>query len=460
MTSATVGYQVGDSGNLYSASAYTLTVYEEQTQSLSAGLNTIGTTTVTVPASLTVENSVLGAGVATADQLYAFVDSISAVSAPLADIHTAIDSYVTLHPEVVQVQSLTLTGSPSEAVSISGTDTAQQVMVIDASALPPGTVLNLNNVEFAIIIGPGHYGGGSGSNVIVADGSNQQIVLGPDDDTIHAGAGNDTVGSTLGNDEIYGDAGNDVVFGGTGNDSLYGGTENDTLAGGSVTVNLDGSHTLTDDAGNDYIDGGTGDDTVEYYGNFSQYSVIYHTSNDTYSVVDTATGGSTDTVTGVEHFRFADHTFDTSSADVTAPAVSTFTPGSGSAGTALTDNVVVKFSENVLFGPGTIELHRGSATGALVESFSTDSIDTAHLKVSGDTLTINPTSDFDNSTDYYVTFSDGSIRDFAGNHYAGADSYHFSTVAAATSASGGSGDGAGVALAGTVGLGLMAWLLL
>jgi methionine-rich copper-binding protein CopC len=152
-------------------------------------------------------------------------------------------------------------------------------------------------------------------------------------------------------------------------------------------------------------------------------------------------------------------TYDFTTVDTVAPTVTTFTPASAATGIAVSDNIVLKFSEAVQLGTGTIAIHTGSASGTLVESYNP--ANSTNLSITGDTLTINPTGNLANSTDYYVTFSDGSIQDLASNHYAGTSAYHFSTVAAAVSASGSSsGAGAAVALAGAAGLGLFAWLLL
>jgi len=469
MSSATIGFLVND-GTAYSASGYTLTVFAEQTQTLNTGSNTVGTSTVTVPTGVTAESVTIGtAATTTIQQLTAFVDSSSTIDADLAAVHDVINSYTGATNVQVQQITLTPTGSLGDAISITGSGTGQEALVIDASALPAGTVLNLNGVEFAVIIGPGHYGGGTGNNIIVADGSSQYIVLGPEDDVIHAGAGDDIVGSAGGDDMLYGEADNDLVFGGIGNDSLYGGTEDDILIGGTViNASQDASrvyhYTITDDAGNDTINGGDGTDIVEFFGDFSKYSISCNTSSDVnvYTVVDTSTGGGTDTVTEVETFKFADQTFNANQATVTdhtAPTITSFTPASGSTNVAVADNIVVQFDENVILGTGTIIIHEVSPTGTDV-TYHTEVSNTSVLKVSGNTLIINPAADLHNGASYDVTFSIGSIQDFAGNGLGTEQTFHFSTVAAAASASGGSGGGAGVALAGAAAVGLIVWLVL
>jgi hypothetical protein len=126
--------------------------------------------------------------------------------------------------------TLALDGNPGSA---GGTGSGTAIgLVVDASQLPAGSVLNLNNVEFAAIVGTLTLRGGDGANHVVGDGASQNIMLGADDDIISGGAGNDFIGSRGGNDRLDGGADNDLVAGGEGNDLLSGGTGNDILHGG------------------------------------------------------------------------------------------------------------------------------------------------------------------------------------------------------------------------------------
>jgi hypothetical protein len=171
-------------------------------------------------------------------------------------IANGIDQYVptVTDSSQVTVRTITLTvaagttTAPTEPIHISGSlgtgegdaghPLRQEALVIDASHLPSGTMLDLDNVEFAIIIGPATATGGAGRNYVIGDGSAQTIILGPDDDVLHGGAGNDTVGSKGGNDQLFGDEGNDTVVGGLGDDHLEGGAGNDLLVGGQSDAGL------------------------------------------------------------------------------------------------------------------------------------------------------------------------------------------------------------------------------
>jgi riboflavin synthase len=142
--------------------------------------------------------------------------------------------------DTVAVQTITPTVSgeqaPNAPIIITATDDSaggnKQALVIDASNLPSGSVLQLDNVSFAAIVGAVQIVGGAGQNFAAGDHQNQFIVMGADDDRLFGGGGDDTVGSLGGNDLTSGDAGNDIVYGGSANDIISGGSGNDRLNGG------------------------------------------------------------------------------------------------------------------------------------------------------------------------------------------------------------------------------------
>ncbi|NTU57876.1 MAG: hypothetical protein HGB00_02995 [Chlorobiaceae bacterium] len=136
--------------------------------------------------------------------------------------------------------------------------------------------------------------------------------------------------------------------------------------------------------------------------------------------------------------------------DTTAPTVSIFSPGDGAKGVLIDSNIELTFSEAVTMHDGTIAVHSGSATGSVVSS---------SISISGNTLKIDPTSNLENGTEYYVTFSDGSLADLSGNHF-GASSLHFSTIAAAYASTSDGGLSTGEAvLVGGGALGLLAFFI-
>ena len=115
----------------------------------------------------------------------------------------------------------------------------------------------------------------------------------------------------------------------------------------------------------------------------------------------------------------------TTPTDTTPPTVTTFSPAVGTTGIAVGSDIVLTFSESIHTGTGAIAIHSGSATGTIVASY--DAATSTNLTVSGSTLTINPTADLANGTHYFVTLAAGSIKDLAGNNYAGTTAYDFTT---------------------------------
>jgi len=112
--------------------------------------------------------------------------------------------------------------------------------------------------------------------------------------------------------------------------------------------------------------------------------------------------------------------------DLTPPTVVTFTPGDGVGGVLVGSNIVLTFNESIQRGAGVIAIHSGSADGPLVESF--DASSSLNLLFSGKSLTIDPVWNLSNSIQYYVTFGAGTVKDMAGNSYAGTTTYDFTTA--------------------------------
>ena len=191
----------------------------------------------------------------------------------------------------------TTSGSLSSPIVISGSTPADgtsqsEAFVIDMRSLPSGSNLQLDNIEFASVMGSSTVTGGAGNNYVTGDDNSQFISLGVGDDTLYGGAGTDTIGSGSGKDILYGNQNNDRVFGGTeedtvyggqdqdvvygnqaadvvygnaGYDTLYGGQDADTLYGGQhqdLLYGNDGSDVLNGNEGQDVLSGGAGDDIL------------------------------------------------------------------------------------------------------------------------------------------------------------------------------------------------------
>lgn len=243
------------------------------------------------------------------------IDPTHITDAGKAAAQAGISEYIAQESGSVVVRNIefpTTTATAGELTEdklvISGNNNLKEALVIDTTNLPDDAVLTLQDVEFAIIIGNKvKVRGGAGDNIVYADGSAQNIVLGTGNDELHGGAGNDYIGSLDGNDTLYGDAGDDTLSGGTGNDSLYGGTGDDILELDQIIANRTASR-----AGDDTIDGGAGYDTVHFSGNLADYTIHATGSNASTSIftITHKAGGpdGSDTVTTVESFAFLDQT--------------------------------------------------------------------------------------------------------------------------------------------------------
>ena len=134
-------------------------------------------------------------------------------------------------PGTTLTQPIVISGSSTPAAG--GNANAPAIaLVIDTGSLTGNTILQLDNVDFAAVVGASTLRGGSGGNMVAGDGASQNIFLGAGDDKLFGGGGNDIIGSAGGSDLLDGGSGNDVGVGGIGDDSVSGGSGNDVLQGG------------------------------------------------------------------------------------------------------------------------------------------------------------------------------------------------------------------------------------
>ncbi|PHV08325.1 hypothetical protein CSQ96_06590 [Janthinobacterium sp. BJB412] len=234
-----------------------------------------------------------------------------------------IDQYLAgLHDQSqVTVRALTLTaadgaGKGAAATLLisgaSGTGNAdplhplrQEALVIDAHQLPLGAVLQLEQVEFAVVIGAGNVRGSAGDTFAIGDDGQQVFRFGSvptgraalpvEGAAVPAGAGDSRyeVHGGGGDDQIYTQGGSDKLYGDEGNDRLSGGANDDLLCGG---------------AGADLLLGGKGNDTAVFAGERGQYLLSQQFG--VFTVRDLSGAEGTDTLVNVEHVQFADERVD------------------------------------------------------------------------------------------------------------------------------------------------------
>jgi Ca2+-binding RTX toxin-like protein len=299
-------------------------------------------------------------------------------------------------------------------------------------------------------------------------------------DEIYGNSLNNSLNAGLGNDSIYSSAGNDAIDGGGDNDTcIY------NLTRSSYTITYSsGTYTVTALSGNE------GSDTfinIEYF-QFSDQTVAISNLNRVptgsisiagdliegrtltaqnnfqdedgivggidywwYVTSDGGRTGITDTASSSYVLKssdigkkilvqavYTDGLGNTASVyselvgvgpvldDSSNPIPIIFTPFDASNNVAVGSNIVVTFSEAIKFGSGNIEIHQGSANGTLFASYSVSSPG-FNLNISDTVLTINPTNNLAENTNYYVTFANGSIQDLSGNNFSGITTYDFIT---------------------------------
>jgi hypothetical protein len=88
----------------------------------------------------------------------------------------------------------------------------------------------------------------------------------------------------------------------TNNDNILGTVYNDLIKAGS------GNDTLTGGAGNDTLDGGAGDNTAVFSGKESDYKITVNGGTATIADMRAGSPDGTDTITNIQHVKFADGT--------------------------------------------------------------------------------------------------------------------------------------------------------
>jgi Ca2+-binding RTX toxin-like protein len=145
--------------------------------------------------------------------------------------------------------------------------------------------------------------------------------------------------------------------------------------------------------------------------------------------------GSVKDLAGNAYGGTASYNFTTSAAsDATAPTVVSFNPADEATGVPVGSDIVVTFSEPVTRGGGSIVLR--DAAGNEVQSFPGGSKATSAASTSGSALTVNPTADLLPGASYRLDFATGSVKDLAGNDFAGTTTYNFSTLFSSSPTSG------------------------
>ena len=116
----------------------------------------------------------------------------------------------------------------------------------------------------------------------------------------------------------------------------------------------------------------------------------------------------------VTSVRFDNFSITTPGPDTTPPTASETNPVAGTSGVSPTDDLTIRFSEQVQLGTGNITIHRAS-DGSVVQTII---VDGGAVTIVGTEVTID-IDDLAFDTSYYVNVATGAFADLSGNPYPG-----------------------------------------
>ena len=139
----------------------------------------------------------------------------------------------------------------------------------------------------------------------------------------------------------------------------------------------------------------------------------YYINIDSGAVKDSS-GNAFAGITGTSFYNFS--TAAVVVGDVTPPQLTSSTPADNATNVAVSSNLVLTFNEPIQAGVGNILLV-DSTNGSVLNSISVT--DSTQVSISGNTLTINPSTELRISTGYSVQMNAGVIMDLSSNPFAG-----------------------------------------
>jgi hypothetical protein len=151
-----------------------------------------------------------------------------------------------------------------------------------------------------------------------------------------------------------------------------------------------------------------------------------------------AAGYATDVASGLQSFSFSPVSGSLNSPETSvavfvpasaAPVILNTSPADDATNVVAGSNLVATFSEPVVAGTGNITLHLTS-DDSVVETFDVTS--SSQLTFAGANVTIDPTSNLDPLSGYYVNIAGTAVKDTSGNTFAGlagAAAWNFTTAA-------------------------------
>ncbi len=130
------------------------------------------------------------------------------------------------------------------------------------------------------------------------------------------------------------------------------------------------------------------------------------------------TPGAIENIAGIDFAgidKATDWNFATAGLDTVKPTILNLSPSDNAFNVPVNSNLVMTFSENVLAGSGSI-LIRELSSGSIVSGISATD---PSVTIVGNKVTVNPPTDLQPGTDYYVEITAGAFRDEAANFFDG-----------------------------------------
>ncbi len=193
----------------------------------------------------------------------------------------------------------------------------------------------------------------------------------------------------------------------------------------TTTLNVDNLDLIEIDQAEFRIEYDKERDTVEYYVDDEIVEGISTIERSAEELIPTTSFETiSDTIVKVDETVLLDDsnatttttTTTTTTADATAPSLSSASPADDATAVAVGGNIVLNFSEAVDVESGNIVIYK-SSDDSTVETIAVTS---SQVTGTGTTqITINPSSDLDSSTEYYVQIAATGFDDSSGNSYAG-----------------------------------------
>ena len=286
--------------------------------------------------------------------------------------------------------AVTVTGTPQIILETGTTD-----QVVNYSSGSGGTTLTFNYTVQA---------GDTAADLDYAS----TTALALNSGTIQDAAGNNatlTLPTVGGSDSL---AGNEALVIDTTSPSIS------SSATASVAENQTSAITIAASDTNTISYSVSGDDSASFSVNSSSGVVTFDSAPDyetktyySFTATATDTAGNTDTQSV---------TITVTDVDDSAPTLSSSSPSDGSTSFNASNNITLTFNEAVDVESGNIVLYK--ADGTAIETFNVTSSGLV-TGTGSTTITINPTSDLDNSTSYYIQIAVSAFDDSSSNSYAG-----------------------------------------